>query len=214
VNLRARLALTTLAVAFPIATGAAWVRGDAGPPPLVVRVAGARCGPRVIAPPRFAPVAVVLSVVLVALGPVVARIRRLTGAVRRSARGGYASSVAVEGDDEVAELARAFNDAAAEVREHVALQERRERALRAGARHRATRGGGPRVVDAPRAERVRRARGELRGAERGGRVGRQPSRRSSLRSMPSAMRRRSMASSPSASDAVTLRRRFRPPPAR
>lgn len=129
-NLRARLALTTLAVALPIATGAAWVRGDGGPPPFFARAAGVRRGPRLLAPPRYAPVAVVLGVVLVALGPLVARIRRLTGAVRRSAQGGYASSVAVEGDDEVAELARAFNDAAAEVRAQVAGQERRERALR------------------------------------------------------------------------------------
>jgi len=81
-------------------------------------------------PPRFLPVVVMLGVMLLALGPLVARIRRLTRAVRRSAAERYVRPVAVEGDDEVAALAQAFNEAAAEVRSHVAQQESRERALR------------------------------------------------------------------------------------
>ncbi len=127
-NLRTRLALTTLAVVVPIATGARWIRGDVGAhaTEAALRFGGGR--PPLA--PRFLPVLIVLAVVLLALGPVVARIQRLTRAVRHSARERYAEPVAVEGHDEVAELARAFNEAAAEVRTHVARQEQRERALR------------------------------------------------------------------------------------
>jgi signal transduction histidine kinase len=130
VNLRARLALTVGAIVIPLALGFTRLLPDLpnrSPPP-GVPIAHR---PRVRLPPlRFVPLAVVMAVVLGALGPVVARIRRLTGAVRRSARDGYADPVAVEGDDEVAALARAFNEAAAEVREHLRQREQRERALR------------------------------------------------------------------------------------
>lgn len=122
-NLRLRLGLTTVAIVAPLALGAIWARRDLPPPPL-----GIRRGP--LPPPRFVPALVVLAVMQLALGPVVGRIRRLTGAVRRSAGASYAKPVAVEGDDEVADLARAFNDAAGEVREQVARQEQRERTLR------------------------------------------------------------------------------------
>ncbi len=72
----------------------------------------------------------VLIAVLLASGPVVRRIRRLEADVRRSAAAHYDASVSVEGGDEVADLARAFDEAAAEVRAHVAAVERREGALR------------------------------------------------------------------------------------
>ncbi|MDB4932323.1 MAG: baeS [Myxococcaceae bacterium] len=119
-NLRLRLGLTTLAIVAPLALGAVWARRDMPRPP-----AGLRRGP-----PPLLPALAVLAVMQLALGPVVGRIRRLTGAVRRSAGEGYARPVAVEGDDEVADLARAFNDAADEVRGQVARQEQRERTLR------------------------------------------------------------------------------------
>ena len=72
----------------------------------------------------------VLIAVLLASGPVVRRIRRLEAEVRRSAEARYDAPVSLEGDDEVADLARAFDDAAAQVRAHVADVEARERALR------------------------------------------------------------------------------------
>jgi len=72
----------------------------------------------------------VLVAVLLASGPVVRRIRRLEANVRRSAADRYGTSVSVEGSDEVADLARAFDDAAAEVRGHVEQVERREETLR------------------------------------------------------------------------------------
>lgn len=133
-KLRARLGLTVLAVAVPVALGLSWVRADVerrvfGPRPAMAS-RRARGGPPPFAPPPFVPLLVLLSVMLAALGPLVARIRRLTVAVRRSAGGRYERPVAVEGDDEVAELARAFNEAAAEVRGHIARQEQREQALR------------------------------------------------------------------------------------
>ena len=72
----------------------------------------------------------VLVAVLLASGPVVRRIRRLETEVRRSAAARYDTPVTVDGDDEVADLARAFDEAAAAVREHVADVESREGALR------------------------------------------------------------------------------------
>lgn len=72
-----------------------------------------------------------LLAVLVAAGPVVGRIRRLTNDVRRSAADRYATPVAVQGGDEVAELARAFNEAGTELRSYLAQLEAREQTLRA-----------------------------------------------------------------------------------
>jgi signal transduction histidine kinase len=76
------------------------------------------------------PLAVMFAAVLLALGPVIARIRRLTEAVRRSALSHYAEGVAIVGDDEIAELARAFDGAARDVRAELGEKDRRERALR------------------------------------------------------------------------------------
>lgn len=73
---------------------------------------------------------IVVGTFLSALGPVVRRIRRLTLAVRRSEQGSWLEPVPVEGKDEIAELAAAFNAASAEVRTQVELQQRREKALR------------------------------------------------------------------------------------
>lgn len=122
--------------------------GDFGGRPIVqalVRApwSGARCTHLAFVRPRpaglphdslpLAPLAGALAVVgvmLAVLGPVVRRVRRLTAEVRRSAAGAYLLPVAVEGNDEVAELATAFNGAAAEVRAQVEAQERREQVLR------------------------------------------------------------------------------------
>lgn len=76
------------------------------------------------------PPLVVLIAVLVATGSLVRRLRELTRSVRESARQGYAPAVRMEGNDELSELARAFDAAAKEVRDHLAEREARERALR------------------------------------------------------------------------------------
>lgn len=74
--------------------------------------------------------AVLLVAVLLSAAPIVERIRRLTREVRASAAAGYASPADVRGNDEVTELARAFNAAAGEVRSNLEAIESREQALR------------------------------------------------------------------------------------
>ncbi len=78
----------------------------------------------------LAPLAATLIAVLVAVGPVVGRIRRLTADVRRSAAGGFVEAPAVAGADEVRQLGDAFVAASAEVRRQLAARDDRERALR------------------------------------------------------------------------------------
>lgn len=68
-------------------------------------------------------------VALLAMGPVVRRLRRLSAAVRAQASGGYAEDVEAHGRDEVAELARAFNDASHEIRRRFEELSSRDRAL-------------------------------------------------------------------------------------
>lgn len=94
-----------------------------GPPP--------RFGPGLGLLPGAALLALgVLAAVLLSAGPVVRRIRNLTRDVGRSVAGGYTEPVRVEGGDEVAELARAFNEAAAEVRAQLRTAREREETLR------------------------------------------------------------------------------------
>ncbi len=76
------------------------------------------------------PTLVVLAAVVVALGPVVRRVRQLTQEVRASASSRYQQPVSVRGNDEIAELARAFQEARAEIQGQMAQQEAREQALR------------------------------------------------------------------------------------
>lgn len=76
------------------------------------------------------PLAGVLAAVLFAVGPVIRRIRRLADAVRASAGSGFTRPIPVEGRDEVAELARAFDAAGREVQTQLAAKDQRERALR------------------------------------------------------------------------------------
>jgi two-component system, OmpR family, sensor histidine kinase BaeS len=78
----------------------------------------------------LAPLAAVMIAILIAVGPVVARLRRLTLAVARSAERGFIDEVPVEGRDEVKELAVAFGAASREVRAQLAAKDLRERSLR------------------------------------------------------------------------------------
>ncbi len=66
---------------------------------------------------------------LLAMGPLVRRMRRLAAAVRAQAKGGYASDVEVRGKDEIADLAQAFNEASHEVRAKLEEVSSRDRAL-------------------------------------------------------------------------------------
>ena len=78
---------------------------------------------------------VLLLAVLFAAGPIVGRIRRLANDVRASAADRYVSRVPVGGNDEIADLASAFNDAGAELRHHLQTIEQREQALRSFVRN-------------------------------------------------------------------------------
>jgi len=72
----------------------------------------------------------VFAAMLLALGPVIRRIRQLTAAVHQSASNAYASEIAADGRDEIGELARTFNAARAEIRSQLAQKDKREQALR------------------------------------------------------------------------------------
>ncbi len=76
------------------------------------------------------PVAAVFVAVLLSVGPVIRRIRKLTEAVHRSASTDYASTIHLGGEDEIGELARAFNTAGKEIRAQIEERDRREQALR------------------------------------------------------------------------------------
>jgi len=72
---------------------------------------------------EYASLALVLVSVLgatwLAAGPAVGRMRRLADRVRRSAASRYEQPVPESGSDEVADLARAFNAAGADIRQHI-----------------------------------------------------------------------------------------------
>lgn len=72
----------------------------------------------------------VLAAVLLAVGPFVGRIQKLMQAVQHSASTSYASSVAMDGGDEIGDLARAFDAAGREIRAQLEENARREQALR------------------------------------------------------------------------------------
>ena len=67
---------------------------------------------------------------LVAVGPVVRRIRQLTEAVERSASSAYAHPIAIHGRDEIGALAAAFDVAGRKIRAQLEDSDRREKALR------------------------------------------------------------------------------------
>lgn len=75
-------------------------------------------------------VAALVLTTLFAFLPFVRRVRALTVGVERSASSGYADPVGARGSDELSDLGRAFDAAAAQVREQIERLERRERSLR------------------------------------------------------------------------------------
>jgi two-component system, OmpR family, sensor histidine kinase BaeS len=72
----------------------------------------------------------VLAAAWIAAGPIIARLRHLADEVRRSAASHYADAVSVDGRDEMAALAGAFNEAGQSVRAHLMDIQAREQALR------------------------------------------------------------------------------------
>ncbi|MEI6669470.1 MAG: HAMP domain-containing sensor histidine kinase [Acidobacteriota bacterium] len=72
----------------------------------------------------------VLAAAWIAAGPVISRMRRLADGVLASAASHYAKPVVVEGRDEVASLAGAFNEAGQRVRAHLMEVQAREETLR------------------------------------------------------------------------------------
>lgn len=76
------------------------------------------------------PSVIALAGVLFALGPVVGRLRQLTREVRTFVGSAYQGSITPRGNDEISELARAFDEAGHEVRAQMELKEKREQTLR------------------------------------------------------------------------------------
>ncbi|WNG33021.1 HAMP domain-containing histidine kinase [Archangium violaceum] len=76
------------------------------------------------------PTVVALVGVLLTLGPVVRRLRQLTGEVRTFVRSAYQGTLTIRGNDEISELARAFDEAGREVHAQMDLKEKREQTLR------------------------------------------------------------------------------------
>lgn len=76
------------------------------------------------------PMVLVFAVVLLSIGPAITRLRRLERAVRRAVGHSYDAPIPVEGEDELGDLARAFDAAAVRVRSQMAEKDRREQALR------------------------------------------------------------------------------------
>lgn len=75
------------------------------------------------------PMLAVLGAVLVAMGPIVRRIRKLEEAVQRSKSSSYSTAVAIGGRDEISDLALAFDEAGREIRSRIEEKDRREKAL-------------------------------------------------------------------------------------
>lgn len=81
-------------------------------------------------PKWLLPLGGALFAVLITMSPVVRRIRRLAGAVTASAATGFVAEIPVDGNDEIAELARAFAAASQTVRAQLSATEQREAILR------------------------------------------------------------------------------------
>ncbi|HYV45697.1 MAG TPA: HAMP domain-containing sensor histidine kinase [Myxococcaceae bacterium] len=76
------------------------------------------------------PAAMLVVGLLIAMGPVVRRLRALRAKVLESAKAGYQAEIGVGGADEIGDLGRAFDEAGREVRAQMEAQQRRERTLR------------------------------------------------------------------------------------
>jgi signal transduction histidine kinase len=89
-------------------------------------------GHHMLPPPNIwlLPTLIALAGVLLTVGPVVHRLRQLTREVRTSAGSAYQGAITLRGNDEISELARAFDEAGHEVRSQMDLKEKREQALR------------------------------------------------------------------------------------
>jgi signal transduction histidine kinase len=75
-------------------------------------------------------VALLVGAVVLAVGPILRRLSQLEDGVKRSAVTGYRELVPIEGGDEIADLAAAFNTAGTEVRHQIDAVETREKTLR------------------------------------------------------------------------------------
>ncbi|AWV91020.1 HAMP domain-containing sensor histidine kinase [Bradymonas sediminis] len=84
---------------------------------------------RDIALQTFVAFMVLLLTALIAAGPIVRRIRRLTEAIEEAGGPDYQVKEETDADDEIGELARAFNTAGERVSETVSQLEARDRAL-------------------------------------------------------------------------------------
>ncbi len=91
-----------------------------GPPPLLSRA---------VLLPALLVALVVIAVALLAAGPIVGRVRRLTGSVRRLADGAD-EPIAVEGSDEIGELGEAFEQSRRTIQAQIGSLRERELALR------------------------------------------------------------------------------------
>ncbi|MEM7307501.1 MAG: HAMP domain-containing sensor histidine kinase [Planctomycetota bacterium] len=81
-------------------------------------------------PGALLPAGLVVLAAFLAFGPVVARVRRLTASVRGAGDPAGAPFPELAGDDEIAELSRAFGAARERAREHLATISEQEAALR------------------------------------------------------------------------------------
>jgi two-component system, OmpR family, sensor histidine kinase BaeS len=110
------------------------VRGDANAVRCAFVLARRRTPPIAIAPALLRtwvpPIVAMLLALGIAVVPIVRRIRRLGERVRNSARAHYREPIALPGNDEIADLAAAFDEAAREVRTQMDAQDARERTLR------------------------------------------------------------------------------------
>ena len=70
------------------------------------------------------------ALALAAMGPAVRRLRRLAREVRAGAASGFGRDVDARGRDEIAEVARAFNEASGAIRQKVSELDARDEALR------------------------------------------------------------------------------------
>jgi signal transduction histidine kinase len=148
-KLRLRIALATVVAALPILTIVGWARMAEREAILrearkdfaleqrlaLVRMTGVSSSlafTKVYPTRVLLPTALVTFVsVLLATGPIVRRVRRLTHEVRDSVRGNYQDTITVRGKDEIGELALAFVEAGKEIRSQMARQTERENTLRA-----------------------------------------------------------------------------------
>lgn len=73
---------------------------------------------------------VLLFSVPIAMSPIIRRVRNLTQDVQRYASNAYEGTIAARGNDEIAQLARAFGQAGMTVRAQLEARERREQKLR------------------------------------------------------------------------------------